>query len=103
MAEYKSRPWSSEPSGKTQLPSSSHTGGLNASIKLITAGSNGLCNEISGAATAASMMAAETAAAQIVTLDCLKLNQMSLSKKRRKDSMSIILKPFGSSLIGIYP
>src|SRR5271156_1105037 len=83
MAERMSRPWSSAPSGKRQLPPASQTGGVVASSRFSEAGSNGSCGAIQGAASDAATRASATIAAATVTGDRRKLHHKSLSRTRR--------------------
>ena len=73
MVERMSRPWSSLPRRKADLPSASQTGGLNASSRLTEARSKGLCGATQGANSAPPTHSNAAQAAAIVTGEWRKL------------------------------
>ena len=73
IAENTSRPWSSVPSQNFGLAPSCHTGGSEASIRLMVARSNGLCGATHCAKTAAKISTNATSAATIATGEWRKL------------------------------
>src|ERR1044072_479206 len=78
-----SLPWSSVPSGKVQSPSGeTRTGGFSPSLRLIVAGSNGVCGASTGDRKATATISRVTTAATTVIGEDLKLHQTSLSVTR---------------------
>src|SRR4029453_16334407 len=88
IEESTSRPCSSVPSGKLQSPSpDTKTGGFNPSLRLSVAGSNGVCGASTGDRKATTMMNSVPTAATTVSVDDLKLHQMSESAARRSQAV----------------
>src|SRR5688500_4918163 len=77
-----SRPWSSVPKTKFELPPSIQAGGSRASDRFSVARSKGLCGETHGAKTEQNTHSAAITAASTAIGEVRKLNQMSLSSQR---------------------
>jgi hypothetical protein len=73
MAESRSRPWLSVPSGKLGLPPDSQAGGLSESSRLTLERSKGSCGAIQGASRAAETSARAMTAASTASLERRKL------------------------------
>src|SRR5580692_2236700 len=77
-----SRPWSSVPITKDQSPSAIQAGGFSPSERLSEPGSKGVCGASSGDRKATATISTVTTAATTVSVEDLKLHQMSLSAAR---------------------
>src|SRR6476659_1127125 len=94
IEESTSRPWSSVPSGKLQSPSlDTNTGGFRPSLRLRVDGSNGVCGASTGERKATTTISSVAAAATTVSVEDLKLHQMSESAARLSQSLISVASP----------
>src|SRR5688500_7094806 len=83
MAENRSRPWSSVPSGNCGSPSASKAGGISEFIRSRLAASNGSCGAISGARMAPAAISSAATRAMMAIGERRKRQARSLSSMRR--------------------